>query len=65
MTEHHGLKSCPFCGKRPIIDSYLNQKNQPSYSIECENENCEVRPMTNWHKSLDVAVKKWNRRAEK
>lgn len=55
------LRSCPFCGSRPIREYLLDGKEY----IICSNANCPCQPMTAVYKSNGAAARAWNRRATK
>lgn len=59
MTE---LKPCPFCGERPNVITWFRPDKPAMYQIQCENQFCEIQPMTFYHTNKAVVVRKWNRR---
>lgn len=67
MTE---LKSCPFCGKMPIIKSD-NRYPRPecervtAYEVICNNYDCIIYNADNkYYRTEEEAIMAWNRRAE-
>lgn len=59
----HGLKPCPFCGVRPAINTW-HEGEKTMYIVECENDACAIKPMTDYHVSLNIIVQEWNRRSK-
>lgn len=57
------LKPCPFCGKKPIIETWPSCGRM--YMVKCNNPDCPV-PLDGYPSghNPDVVKKAWNRRAE-
>lgn len=53
------LKPCPFCGGEAVI---LNEAECDVWHVMCGNEDCEVRPWTDFYDSQEEAIEVWNRR---
>lgn len=53
------LKLCPFCGGKAYIDKVTN--DYPNYVVRYSDCRCSTR----WAQYSDVAMKIWNRRADK
>ena len=64
------LKSCPFCGKRPILkadDRYPRPEREriTAYEVVCDNSDCIIYRADNvYFRTEQEAIDKWNRRAE-
>ena len=58
------LKPCPFCGKIPMLERFIDRFQRDKYDIECRCPYCEVQPMTPWYEEKNDAIEAWNRRAE-
>ena len=56
------LKPCPFCGKNPRVEKYIDHYRRTNYAVECRFEKCTTQPMTAWCASEKDAAKAWNRR---
>lgn len=54
-------KPCPFCGSKPDVQEY----NDGFVGIGCSNGRCYIHPNEFWFPSMDDAVEKWNKRAER
>ena len=57
------LKSCPFCGRYPVIERWSS--GGPMFMVKCNNGDCDV-PLDGYPSGRDlteVAIE-WNRRAE-
>lgn len=61
MNEN--LKSCPYCGKKPIIEHWSSNGNM--YMVKCNNPDCKV-PYNGYPTGHDLSKVKeqWNERAE-
>ena len=59
------LKRCPFCGEKPTWRGpwLAFPSIGPVYSIRCDNDDCDLRPLTAWLRLRDAA-EKWNWRVE-
>ena len=57
------LKPCPFCGKKPIIETWSSGGNM--YMVKCGNMDCPV-PLDGYPSGhrLDEVKEAWNRRVE-
>ena len=57
------LKSCHFCGTKPIIEHWFS--NGVMYMIKCNNPDCKV-PHNGYPAGHDLSKVKeqWNKRAE-
>ena len=51
------IKTCPFCGENPRIFKW-----KTGWIVQCENEECGVRPETNEMDNLAEAEVLWNGR---
>ena len=64
-TQDH-LKTCPYCGKVPVIEHKVYQRKSERWSDEwciyCSNNDCDVRPTTNTFYSKEIAMRVWNAR---
>jgi hypothetical protein len=73
------LKRCPFCGeypaltKTPLWNGSHGYHGCYGYAVECENEDCTIKPSTRMFdtiyepdekKQKEKAVAAWNRRAQ-
>lgn len=56
------LKCCPFCGGEAKICNGSNDIVGKQFLIRCKEINCTIRPKTDWHTSLEEAIKHWNTR---
>lgn len=56
------LKCCPFCGGEAKICNGSNVIVGNQFLIRCKEINCTIRPKTDWHTSLEEAIKHWNTR---
>lgn len=56
------LKSCPFCGVTPTMETYKDLYNRIKFGIACRNADCEVQPLTPWYAEKDECVNAWNKR---
>lgn len=62
-TETPELRSCPFCGKEPIvtlISSGWTAIETWPWVVSCENPDCDRCPSTDHHISKDFAIEAWN-----
>lgn len=57
-----GLESCPFCGRKPIIEHWSSGGKM--YMVKCNNPDCPV-PVESYPKghNLSEVIAEWNRRA--
>jgi len=46
-------KPCPFCGEQPIWTGK---------TIQCRDEDCEIKPRTAWYVDIEKALFAWNQR---
>lgn len=51
------LKSCPFCGGKPLLD-HLGDNARYGFYVHCDD--CETQQIANY--TSDDAIKRWNRR---
>lgn len=59
------LKPCPFCGSKPTVEKFFMPTNSVVlYSVQCNNINCPVNPVSDYCKDRAFIIKQWNRRAE-
>ena len=59
------LKSCPFCGSAGELNKCVMFTNDGEpYRYKCSNNDCEVRPSTNWYPTKKGARKVWDRRVK-
>ena len=64
------LKKCPFCGKKPRLDWYWEQKageneGKINYFVECANyRDCYIRPETRRYDEKWKAIYTWNKRSK-
>ena len=56
------LKCGPFCGGEAKICNGSNDIVGKQFLIRCKEINCTIRPKTDWHTSLEEAMKHWNTR---
>lgn len=56
------LKCCPFCGGEAKICNGSNDIIGKQFLIRCKEITCTIRPKTDWHTSLEEAIKHWNTR---
>jgi len=54
------LLCCPFCGGKALLEY---NKSFDLYKVICENEKCAVKPNTEFTKTEESAISKWNTRA--
>lgn len=59
---NEGLKSCPFCGRKPIIEHWSSGRKM--YMVKCNNPDCPV-PAESYPKGHNPSevIAEWNRRA--
>lgn len=58
------LKTCPFCGAKPIIDEWIDG-DKKYYRVCCDDVyKCSMLPTTDYNVSKSVVVREWNRRAK-
>ncbi len=63
-------KSCPFCGKEPIVSLTAIGKSLIEWYetvgwqtiVHCSNRRCNVQPKTRPYKREHFATKAWNKR---
>ncbi len=55
------LKPCPFCGSKPNVQEY----NGGFVAIGCSNGRCYIHPHEFGFPSMEDAIEKWNKRAER
>lgn len=55
------LKPCPFCGGCAKCELLCTPPFNGFY-VECSNEECEVKPITDWQEDAYKAIEIWNRR---
>ena len=57
---------CLSCGKIPKINigkiQITPKKTEDSFQIACENPDCEIQPCTDFHPTLEEALKVWSKR---
>lgn len=73
------LKNCPFCGAKVKITTqadwffeFIEESGHAAVSIECTNHDCgcqywchsHVHNSTDYETALNVAIERWNHRAE-
>ena len=67
------LKPCPFCGAHPTLNkddgaSWLIptriSDDDPAYSVECDNVDCDCNPCTILFKTKEEAIEAWNKRVK-
>ena len=58
------LKPCPFCGGNAMVIANQYRHGQTAYCVKCNNNDCQVIPVTYEHCELEDAIEVWNRRAE-
>lgn len=56
------LLPCPFCGGEAKVCNGSNEIVGSQYLVRCKGLNCTLRPKTEWHETLDEAVRHWNTR---
>ena len=55
------LKSCPFCGLRPIITTHAPKVDgKYQWQIGCEEDFCMFNPEAHGFGSKEQAIKVWN-----
>ena len=57
------LKPCPFCGRKPHIDSMIFRDIGKAFLVSCESRRCGVNPGTNHRATRAEAVAAWILRA--
>lgn len=59
------LKPCPFCGKLPYWEEYVNMHPR-SYALHCNSleDDCLERPFTSSYVNKEKAIEEWNTRAK-
>lgn len=57
------LLPCPFCGADPAIHSY--KRGGLWYRINCDGDDCPMRPVTYNYRALEKAATAWNHRPRK
>lgn len=68
------IKTCPFCGREPVVvktsDVYLVGKSETgrgvteSFSVYCNEYECEFNPSTGAYSTAEAAIEAWNRRGK-
>lgn len=58
------LKSCPFCGRKAIIEHWSS--GGIMYMVRCNNADCPV-PLNGYPAGYDLndVIERWNRRTDK
>ena len=59
------LLNCPFCGAEGHVIALANNSNSlvvVKYRVQCDNQECDICPETNWHYNREDAIGSWNRR---
>lgn len=61
MKNNIGIKPCPFCGRKAIIEMWSSCG--PMFMVKCKNPDCPVPPngYPSGHNLADVKSE-WNRR---
>ena len=55
------LKTCPFCGKQPVIRTAMfGMERLPRFGVVCQN--CSV--CIGWEETEEKAAERWNMRAD-
>ena len=57
-TDRKELKPCPFCGGEADFHCWKS-----GWTVECNNNYCEILPETGVYRSKEEAAEAWNRRA--
>lgn len=58
------LKPCPFCGSKAKKYTWFFNYSTTYHQVFCPNEQCPIKPMTEWDTDETKAVNDWNRRAD-
>ena len=59
MIKPH-IEPCPFCKTTPFLYKDKTTATQWGYAIKCINCTCLTKPETNYHKTLDEVIDRWN-----
>lgn len=56
------LHNCPFCNGEAKIRDGSNDIVGSQFAITCNNDDCAIKPATQWYESLNDAINVWNTR---
>ena len=56
------LKPCPFCGSTPMVD-VTSGSVDTLYEVFCDNPRCNADVRVTSYTSEELAIERWNRRA--
>ncbi len=57
------IEKCPFCANSAEVRQYyFGDSREPSYTIECMNQDCGVE--IGWYDTITESLKVWNRREQ-